>query len=562
MGSFVLRAARSMSACAVVLCSLAPNASAETSLAPGNGGGIDTRLFRAAVDSKGFFTVDGADVVPRGDIFFGLVLDAGFGLLKVRDPVDPEGARNVVDTQLHGVLSIGGSPLPNLVIGLGIPTDVVSGDPLGAPPPPGIAENRKTDVNAFFTGTWTAFAKYRLLDPDAAPLGLAFVLRGETGLSDEAKRGYAAGAGVTVTPNAVLERRFGAARRLRVGANVGASFVLGDGSRVGDLVAGDPGASLRYGHLARASLAIGYRLTDDLDVAAETYGSKLLGGDAGGTSGTSIEAAAGVRVFVERNSYLLLGGGVGATKGFQSAGKRAFLGFVFEPSIGDRDGDGVKDDVDQCPDVPEDRDGFQDQDGCPDPDNDGDHFLDKDDRCPNDAETPNGFVDDDGCPDTVPSPPPKEHEKIEEKEVLTFDNGIGILLEPIQFEYDSAAIAKASFPVLDGAAKILQAHPEYVLIEIEGHADERGPAPYNLQLTQKRVESVMKALVARGVSASRLRATGYGEYCPLDGAHDEAAWAKNRRVEFRVVKTKDGPTGVPLGCDEAAAHGVKAKAVP
>jgi outer membrane protein OmpA-like peptidoglycan-associated protein len=233
---------------------------------------------------------------------------------------------------------------------------------------------------------------------------------------------------------------------------------------------------------------------------------------------------------------------------------------VFEPSIGDRDGDGVKDDVDSCPDVPEDRDGFRDEDGCPDPDNDDDHFLDKDDRCPNEPETPNGFVDDDGCPDTAPVPPPQEHEK--EKEVVTFEDNVGIFLEPIQFEYDSPNIKKESLPIVDGAAKILNAHPEFVLVEIEGHADERGNDVYNLQLTQKRVEAVRAALVQRGVAASRLRAKSYGEYCPLDEAHTEAAWAKNRRVELRVVKTDKGATGVKLGCDAAAKKGVVPLPVP
>ena len=65
----------------------------------------------------------------------------------------------------------------------------------------------------------------------------------------------------------------------------------------------------------------------------------------------------------------------------------------------DRDGDGLKDDVDKCPDDPEDKDGFEDDDGCPDPDNDHDRILDKDDKCPNEPETYNGFEDEDGCPD-------------------------------------------------------------------------------------------------------------------------------------------------------------------
>jgi hypothetical protein len=65
----------------------------------------------------------------------------------------------------------------------------------------------------------------------------------------------------------------------------------------------------------------------------------------------------------------------------------------------DRDGDGITDDKDKCPDQPEDRDGYQDLDGCPDPDNDADGVVDADDRCPNEPEDKDGFQDDDGCPD-------------------------------------------------------------------------------------------------------------------------------------------------------------------
>jgi len=534
-------------AAGVVTCALfASLASGATSLAPNNGGGIDTRLFRTAVDSKGFFTVDGADVQGKGDVAFGLVLDAGFGLLRIREK--PE---RIIDTQLHGVLMGSFSPLRGLTVGLGLPTDLVSGDPLGGTPPSGTLANRKTDVNAFFNGAWLVYAKLRLISPDDAPIGVAVLARAEHALSDDARRGYAASPGTTLTPSVALESRLGPRRRLRIGANFGASLISGDGSRIGDLT----GGAAKHGHLARAGVAVSWRLTDDLDLVAESYGSRLL--SAAGAAGTSVEAIGGVKVFVEKNSYLLLGGGVGVTDGYQAASQRAFLGFVFEPSVGDRDGDGVKDDVDQCPDTPEDRDGFHDEDGCPDPDNDDDSILDKDDRCPNEAETWNQYLDDDGCPDTVPAPPgPK-------KPVLEIDEiGHGFLLEPIQFEYDSAKIAKQSLPIVDEVARIFADHKEFVLIEVAGHADERGNDKYNLELTQKRVESVVAALIARGVAASRLRAQGYGEYCPIDTSHTETAWAKNRRVDFMVLKTDKGKTGVELGCKNAEDHGVRPAPVP
>jgi len=68
--------------------------------------------------------------------------------------------------------------------------------------------------------------------------------------------------------------------------------------------------------------------------------------------------------------------------------------------ISDRDGDGIPDELDKCPDEPEDKDGFEDEDGCPDPDNDHDGIPDDKDKCPNEPETVNGVADEDGCPDS------------------------------------------------------------------------------------------------------------------------------------------------------------------
>src|SRR5688572_14993098 len=65
----------------------------------------------------------------------------------------------------------------------------------------------------------------------------------------------------------------------------------------------------------------------------------------------------------------------------------------------DSDGDGIMDPDDKCKDEPEDKDGYQDEDGCPDPDNDSDGILDKADKCPMDPEDKDGFEDEDGCPD-------------------------------------------------------------------------------------------------------------------------------------------------------------------
>jgi len=213
----------------------------------------------------------------------------------------------------------------------------------------------------------------------------------------------------------------------------------------------------------------------------------------------------------------------------------------------DNDNDGIPDKVDQCPNDPEDKDGFEDEDGCPDPDNDKDGIPDVRDKCPNEPETYNGFEDEDGCPD--------------KGSVIIQDNNI-IILEKIKFRTDSAEILPESNKILDAVSTTFAHHPEFTLLEIAGHADERASDEHNLRLTQDRVNSVMRALIARGIVEGRLRSKGYGEFCPEDAGHDETAWEKNRRVEFKILKTADGPTGVELGCENAVKHGVNPDPVP
>jgi outer membrane protein OmpA-like peptidoglycan-associated protein len=96
---------------------------------------------------------------------------------------------------------------------------------------------------------------------------------------------------------------------------------------------------------------------------------------------------------------VLVGGGAGAIEGVGVPTFRAILGVMYTSEAKDRDGDGINDNQDQCPTEPEDKDGYEDADGCPDRDNDGDTIQDKDDKCPNQAEDPDGFQDTDGCPD-------------------------------------------------------------------------------------------------------------------------------------------------------------------
>ncbi len=201
------------------------------------------------------------------------------------------------------------------------------------------------------------------------------------------------------------------------------------------------------------------------------------------------------------------------------------------PPVTDCDGDGIPDDVDKCPDEPEDKDNFQDADGCPDPDNDGDGILDTIDKCPNEPETVNGFQDEDGCPDQLPP------------QVKVFTGKI----DGIAFATGSAKLLASSFPVLDKAAAVLAEFPALKL-EIQGHTDDqkylaKGDFKDNTALSQARADAVKAYLASKGVAEDRMVANGYGETVPLvdvaglKGKALEAARAKNRRVEFAIRKS-------------------------
>jgi OOP family OmpA-OmpF porin len=184
----------------------------------------------------------------------------------------------------------------------------------------------------------------------------------------------------------------------------------------------------------------------------------------------------------------------------------------------DNDGDGIPDKLDKCPNEPEDFDGFQDDDGCPDPDNDGDGIPDKLDKCPNEPETFNGYQDEDGCPDEVPA-------------AIKKFTGV---IQGINFKTKSAEITKDSHSVLDKAVKVLNDYPD-IKLEISGHTDNVGKAEFNMELSQKRAESVKAYFVGKGISSDRLTAVGYGMDKPLTSNKTAADKAKNRRTEFQLI---------------------------
>ena len=191
----------------------------------------------------------------------------------------------------------------------------------------------------------------------------------------------------------------------------------------------------------------------------------------------------------------------------------------------DLDGDGIPNDRDKCPEDPEDLDRFEDHDGCPDVDNDQDGIPDPADNCPNKPENMNDFLDDDGCPDD-----PNDKVHISRDRI--------IITEQVHFETGKAKIKRESFEILDAVVKVMNENPQIIKIRVEGHTDSRGSDEMNLELSDDRAASVMDYLTSNGVAAGRLEAVGYGETKPIKDNETADGRAANRRVEFTILEMR------------------------
>jgi len=211
------------------------------------------------------------------------------------------------------------------------------------------------------------------------------------------------------------------------------------------------------------------------------------------------------------------------------------------PAVADTDKDGVGDPQDKCPTeagaAPEgcpDRDLDKDgvlipEDHCPDEageapsgcanvDADGDGIDASLDRCPKEPESKNGFEDQDGCPDEVPA------------EIKRFTG----VIPGINFKQGTAEIAATSYPVLDEATKILVDYPS-IQIEVSGHTSSEGAEKRNQELSVARAEAVKKYFVDKGVLPERVVARGAGASEPVADNETRDGREQNRRIEFRVL---------------------------
>ncbi len=122
-----------------------------------------------------------------------------------------------------------------------------------------------------------------------------------------------------------------------------------------------------------------------------------------------------------------------------------------------------------------------------------------------------------------PPPPPPPPKKLNESQLVT-----------VYFEFDKATLTSNAKAGLDTNYDLLKEFPD-VIVQIEGHCDERGTVEYNLSLGERRAKSAQTYLIGLGIDPARLTTISYGEERPAVEGSNEEAWTKNRRCEFRII---------------------------
>jgi outer membrane protein OmpA-like peptidoglycan-associated protein len=195
---------------------------------------------------------------------------------------------------------------------------------------------------------------------------------------------------------------------------------------------------------------------------------------------------------------------------------------------GDRDGDGIPDQLDKCPDLPEDFDGIQDADGCPEDDADKDGIPDAQDACPREPGEPDPDPRKNGCP----------------KFVRRISGSTEIqILRTIEFDTGRASITPRSFRILDEVVRLLQVNPDIKTLAVEGHTDNRGSRAASVLLSEARAKAVGAYLIKHGVAAERLVFKGHGPDRPIADNNTFDGRQRNRRVEFHILEQRSDPWG-------------------
>jgi len=350
---------------------------------------FSVQRFDPAPGPRNFFTTRGVRTEGKMAFSAGLFVNYAWEPFVVRSCISETdcnaanasgvGDVKVIENMITGDALGSLTPIPRLQIGLKVPVTWVSGDGLEDG---GVAS--KDGIKAVGLGDATLEGKYRLHGEIKDPfvVGAGAFVTGPLGRATS-KGNYLGDS----TPTAGIRGIFdGAQGPFSFGGNLAAVY-RGEG-RVGSTTLGP---EFRYG------VGAGFKPSPVLRVVLDGFGGTKFSAKNGTNS---LEVDGGVQILPLDSPFVISAGlGTGVIQGVGVPKLRAFVGVMYVLEGGDRDADGIDDASDQCPTVPEDKDGHDDADGCPDNDNDGDTVPDDVDKCPKQAEDPDGFQDKDGCPE-------------------------------------------------------------------------------------------------------------------------------------------------------------------
>jgi OmpA-OmpF porin, OOP family len=355
-------------------------------------GDFAVQRFDPAAGPHNYFTTRGARMDGQMAWSAGLMANYSFRPFEVNSCVAPLGANcgdaaasptrtaRVIENEVTGDLLGTLTPVPRLQLGLRIPVSWVKGQGISSDG----TFSRNGGINTLGLGDAELEAKVRVHGQVTDPfvLGLGGFVSAPLGHAT-AKNKYVGDTLPSAGLRLILDGEKGP---LSVGANL--VGVFRDKGRLGDTVVGSE---------ARYSVAAGFLISPVLRAIVDGFGTTRFSATAGENT---LELDGGFQILpLSSPVSVALGAGTAVVEGVGAPRLRAFLGVTYAVEKRDRDGDGIDDLVDQCPTDKEDVDGYEDSDGCPDPDNDLDTIPDAIDKCPNEPEDQDGFEDRDGCPD-------------------------------------------------------------------------------------------------------------------------------------------------------------------
>ena len=133
---------------------------------------------------------------------------------------------------------------------------------------------------------------------------------------------------------------------------------------------------------------------------------------------------------------------------------------------------------------------------------------------------------------------PADEEMAAESSIYQFEGtgevAAGGVFQDVSFAFDSDGLGSVAMEAVRNNVALMEANSA-LKVEIEGHCDERGTVEYNLSLGEKRANAVKDYLTGLGINDSRISVLSYGKERPVDNGHDETAWGKNRRAEFKII---------------------------